>query len=63
MHLELAHNLLSLHYFTPETVLVLSLLLVIIAEAHVNPRKPEVRRNLDRVYDHIQHPRITNCTA
>jgi len=37
--------------------------LVIIAETHVNPRKPEVRRNLDRVYDHIQHPRITNCTA
>ena len=41
----------------------ISAFLVIIAEAHVNPCKPEVRRNLDRVYDHIQHPRITNCTA
>ena len=29
-------------------------------DAHIDPSEPKVRRNLDRVHDHVLHPRITN---
>ena len=38
-------------------------ILVIVAETNVNPSQPEVRRNLDRVHDHVLDPGITNRAA
>ena len=38
-------------------------LLVLTAETHINPGQPEVRRNFDRVHNHVLDPRITNRPA
>ena len=36
--------------------------LVLTSDAYVNPGQPEVRRNFNRVHDHVLDPGITNVT-